>query len=453
MKPLRNLILVFLFGTAFCLTLVAQTDNTGSAATTAPAASNSSGPTEPQAAEPPPQTILEYAPPPAQYARAKAYSKAHYRQFFVSALYGFLILLVLLRWRVAPRFRDLAERVSSRRFVQLIIFAPLILLTIAFLGIPSDVWDQSLQRAFGLSVQQWGSWFGDWITNQIVMLIVGTILVGILYTVIRRSPRRWWFYFWLASIPVLLALFFLQPLVIDPLFYTFKPLASAQPVLLTEMQKVMRRGGIEIPPERMFVMNASSKTTGLNAYVSGYGASKRVVVWDNTIAKATVPETLFVFGHEMGHYVLLHIPKEIAIDEAILLFLLYLGYRLAHWMLARWETQWDIRGLDDWASLPALLFLITLLAFLATPAFNAVSRHFEHEADRYGMEVIHGIVANPNQVAAHYFEKSGEMNLADPDPNWFTKAWFYDHPTRPERVHFVATYDPWSKGKEPRYVK
>jgi len=200
-------------------------------------------------------------------------------------------------------------------------------------------------------------------------------------------------------------------------------------------------------------MNASSKTTGLNAYVSGYGASKRVVVWDNTIAKATVPETLFVFGHEMGHYVLLHIPKEIAIDEAILLFLLYLGYRLAHWMLARWETQWDIRGLDDWASLPALLFLITLLAFLATPAFNAVSRHFEHEADRYGMEVIHGIVANPNQVAAHYFEKSGEMNLADPDPNWFTKAWFYDHPTRPERVHFVATYDPWSKGKEPRYVK
>jgi STE24 endopeptidase len=191
----------------------------------------------------------------------------------------------------------------------------------------------------------------------------------------------------------------------------------------------------------------------LNAYVTGYGASKRVVVWGNTIAKATVPETLFVFGHEMGHYVLLHIPKEIAIDAAILLFLLYLGYRLANWMLAHCETQWAIRDLGDWASLPALSFLISLLAFFATPVFNGVSRHFEHEADRYGLEVIHGIVANPNQVAAHYFEKSGELNLSDPDPNWFTKAWFFDHPTRPERVHFVATYDPWSKGKEPVYVK
>jgi STE24 endopeptidase len=225
-----------------------------------------------------------------------------------------------------------------------------------------------------------------------------------------------------------------------------------QPVLLAEMQKVVHRGGMEIPPERMFVMNASSKQTGLNAYVTGFGASKRVVVWDNTIAKATIPETLFVFGHEMGHYVLLHIPKEIAIDAAILLFLLYIGYRLSNWMLARHGSQWGIRSLQDWASYPLLFFVITALAFLATPAFNAVSRHFEHEADRYGLEVIHGIVPNPNQVAAHYFEKSGEMNLSDPDPSTFDKAWFFDHPTRPERVHFVATYDPWSEGRVPKYV-
>ena len=186
---------------------------------------------------------------------------------------------------------------------------------------------------------------------------------------------------------------------------------------------------------------------------TGFGASKRVVVWDNIVVKATVPETLFVFGHEMGHYVLLHIPKEFAIFSVILLVLLYLGYRLAQWMLARWGERWGIREMGDWASLPALIFVISLLAFLSTPAFNAVSRHFEHEADRYGIEVIHGIVANPNQAAAHYFEKSGEQNLYDPSPNWFIKAWFFDHPTRPERVHFVATYDPWSQGKEPVYVK
>ena len=107
----------------------------------------------------------------------------------------------------------------------------------------------------------------------------------------------------------------------------------------------------------------------------------------------------------------------------------------------------------DWTSFPARFFLLNLLAFLATPAFNAVGCHFEHEADRYGLEVIHGVVANPHQVAAKYFEKSGEVNLSDPAPNWFVKTWFYDHPTRPERIRFAATYDPWAQGKEPKYVK
>ena len=446
MRQLRSTILFCVVAVAVA-TSAAQA-NHGSSQPAAPANSSAIANASAQ-----PAVITEYAPPPAKFARAKAYANAQHRHFFINAFYGFLVLLVLLRWRVAPAIRNLAERVSGRRVVQLIIFAPLILLIIALLGMPSDAWDHALDRAFGLSVQTWPAWVGDWITNQIVTLIVGSVLIGILYAVIRRSPRRWWFYFWLASIPVLLAVFFLKPLVIDPLFYTFKPLAGTQPVLVAEIQKVTRRGGIEIPPERMFVMNASSKQTALDAYVTGFGSSKRVVVWDTMLAKSTVPETLFVFGHEMGHYVLLHIPKEMALYEIILLFLLYVGYRLALWMLGRWKTQWAIRDLADWASFPALLFLLTLLAFLATPAFNAVSRHFEHEADRYGLEVIHGIVANPNQVAAQYFEKSGEINLSDPDPDWFTTVWFFDHPTRPERVHFVATYDPWSEGKEPVYVK
>ncbi len=446
MKNLRSLVLLSLFACALSANLAGQTtDSTASPSPTTAAPQS-------QAGEPVPP-IAEYSPPPAEYARAKAYSNAKYRHIFVGAFYGFLILLVLLRWRVAPAFRNLAERASSRRFVQLIIVAPLTLLTIAVLTLATDIWDESLQRAYGLSVQTWAAWTRDWILSQFIMLIVGTLLVGVLYFVIRRSPRRWWFYFWLASIPILLALFFLQPIVVDPMFYKFTPLASVQPDLLAQMQRVVHRGGMEIPADRMFVMNASSKTTGLNAYVTGFGASKRVVVWDNTIAKATIPETLFVFGHEMGHYVLHHIPKEICIDAAILLLLLYVGYRLANWMLAKWGAQWAIRDPQDWASLPTLLFVITLLAFLATPLFNGVSRHFEHEADRYGLEVIHGIVPSPNQVAVDYFQKSGQRNLADPDPSKFIEIWFFDHPTRPERVHFVATYDPWSKGETPKYVK
>jgi STE24 endopeptidase len=397
--------------------------------------------------------IIEYAPPPENYRKSVAYSFARYRHYFLNGAYGFLILLLIIHGRLGPRYRNWAEKISSRRLVQVVVYAPLLLITLSVADLPSDAWDQSLERRFALSLESWGSWLVDWLTNQLVLLIVGTILVWILYGVIRRSPRRWWLYFWMASIPVLLVVFFLQPLVIDPLFFKFTPLQIKHPDLVTRMEEVVQRGGMDIPANRMFEMNASAKLTSVNAYVTGFAASKRAVVWDTTIAAATVPEILLVFGHEMGHYVLLHIPKEISMDAAILLLLVYLGFRIAHWMLARWREQWGIDGLSDWASLPLLIFILSVLAFFATPAFNAVSRYFEHEADRYGLEVTHGIVPDQGQVAARFFEKSGEINLADPHPSLFIKIWMFDHPTRPERVHFAATYDPWSQGKSPKYVR
>ncbi len=397
--------------------------------------------------------ITEYQPPPDQVAKAAAYSRELYQHYFTNAFYGLLVLLVLVVWRVGPRLRDWAERRSRRRFVQALIYAPVVLGAIAVLGLVSDVWDQRLARRFGLSVQGWGSWWSDWITNLVLMLIVGSLMVWVLYGVLRRAPRWWWFYFWLASIPIVALLLFAAPLVVEPLFYTFKPLAPTQPALVAQIERVTQRGGMEIPTDRMFLMNASAKQTGLNAYVSGFGASKRVVVWDTTVAKATIPETLFVFGHEMGHYVLHHIPLELGWFAAILLVLLWLGAVLARWAAARWGAGWGLRGLDDLGSLPLLLFIMTVLVFVASPMFNTVSRHFEHEADRYGLEVIHGIVPNANQVAAGYFEKSGEINLADPDPSPFIKVWFFDHPPRRERVHFVATYNPWAAGGSPRYVR
>ena len=372
---------------------------------------------------------------------------------FLGESWGIAIPVLILGFGLAPRYRDWAERISKRRFVQVLVFAPLLLFTMAVFSLPFDVWDQSLARRFGLSVQSWTSWSSDWITNQIVAWIVGTILIWVLYAVIRRSPRRWWFYFWLAAIPILLAVFFIQPVVIDPLFFKFTPLRAKHPDLVAKLEQVVAHGGMYIPPERMFEMNASSKQTGLNAYVTGFGASKRAVIWDTTLEKATTPEVLFVFGHEMGHYVLHHIPKEVGIDGLLLLVLLYAGYRLSIWLQARKGAGWGIRSLDDWASLPMLILVLTALTFVATPIFLGISRHFEHEADRYGLEVIHGIVPDQSKVAAEFFQKSGEINLADPNPSTLTKIWFFDHPTRPERVRFAATYNPWAKGEPPRYVK
>lgn len=398
------------------------------------------------------QIISSYSPSPEHYQKAVAYCSARYRHFFVNALWGMLIPLLILRVGLAPRLRDWAERVSSRRFLRVVLYAPALFVTIAILMLPSDLWDQTVERRFGLSVQAWSSWLTDWLTSLVIVLIVATLLTSLLYAVIRRSSRRWWFYFWLASIPVVLAVFFVEPLVIDPLFFKFTPLQASQPALVAELERVIEHGGMHIPPKRMFEMNASSKLTSLNAYVAGFGGSKRAVIWDTTLQKASTPEVLFVFGHEMGHYVLHHIPKEFSIDAGLLFVLLYASFRLAVWMFTRSGRRWGLRGLDDLASLPLLIFVLTVLAFLATPAFNAVSRYFEHEADRFGLEVIHGIVPHQGQVAARFFERSGEINLADPNPTRFVKIWFFDHPTRPERVHFAVTYDPWFRGERARYV-
>ena len=128
----------------------------------------------------------------------------------------------------------------------------------------------------------------------------------LLFWVIRRFPQRWWLVFWGFSIPIVLFGIFAAPY-INLLFDKFEPLQLHNPELVARLEQVVEKGHMNIPPERMFLMKASEKVTTLNAYVTGFGASKRVVVWDTSLQKGTPDEVLFIFGHESGHYVLGHI--------------------------------------------------------------------------------------------------------------------------------------------------
>jgi Zn-dependent protease with chaperone function len=388
---------------------------------------------------------------PEQYTRAKNYSRERYSHYFAGQAYGFVILALLLVWQVGPRLQRTVQKVSSRPFFQLLVFAPLFIVILSLLLLPVDLWDHALSLRYGLSIQNWGSWFSDWLKSAVLSLLLGTLLIWILYAVIRRSASRWWLYFWLASIPVVLLVVFVSPAIIDPMFFKFEPLEPKNPQLVSEIERVVQRAEMDIPPDRMFEMNASSKYTGLNAFVEGVGSTKRVVVWDTMLQKADVPQTLVVFGHEMGHYVLLHIPKQIAIDSTIALFLLYAGFQIVKFLLA--NGRWNIRNEGELASLPLLILVFSALAFVSSPVFAGISRHFEHEADRYALEVTHGIVPDASQAGVRFFELSGVTNLSDPDPSPFIVFWLFDHPSDPDRIRFMKTYDPWSNGHLPRYVK
>jgi STE24 endopeptidase len=410
------------------------------------------------ASTPPPATaqsakVTAYTLPPDLYKKARDRSRIQFRVALIGFVYGLIVLLVILHWRVSSAYRNWAERFSARRFLQALVFAPLILLTIAVLTLPLDIYEEAVEKRFGLSVQGWGSWGWDWIKAEIISLIVGTILIWLLYVVIRHSPRRWWFYFWLVALPIGLLLIFIGPWVIDPLFHKFEPLQQKDAPLTAALEQMEQRAGVDIPPQRMFWMGAGEKTTELNAYVTGFGASKRVVVWDNTIAKMNTPQIVFVAGHETGHYVLQHIPKGITFFALLFLLLFYLGYRSIGWVLARLGGGWEIRGLEDWASLPSLMLLLSIFAFAVNPIISAFSRHFEHQADQYGLEVTHGLTPDSGQVAAQAFQILGEVDLADPDPNPAEVFLFYSHPTIPDRIRFSLTYDPWSNGGQGEFVK
>jgi Zn-dependent protease with chaperone function len=388
-----------------------------------------------------------------RYEKAIAYSRAGYTLYFAMSFFDILVMILVLNLGVAAKFRDFAESVTGSRFLQGLVYIPVLVVTLDVLDLPLRLYGHSLSLRYEQSVQRWGSWMWDWTKGELLGTAFAVILVLILYAVMRRSPRRWWLYFWIASLPIIFVVMFISPWLIDPLFNKFGPLDAEHPELVTQIEKVLQRAELAIPPERMFLMEASAKSNQINAYVTGFGASKRVVVWDTTIQKTTVPETLFIFGHEAGHYKLGHIRNRFVFFALLLLVTFYAAFRGMHRALDRWATEWKIYGPEDWASFALFLLLLQVVVFAASPVINGFNRMQEHAADVYGLEVIHGIVPDSQEVAAHAFQVMGEIDLSDPNPPALITFWLYSHPPVAERLVFAHSYDPWSKGQPPKYVK
>lgn len=242
-----------------------------------------------------PQT---YSLPPDKLERAIEYAHSAYWLHFSSEIWAIAILAAILGLGLAAKYRDWAVAASARRLVQAAIFVPLLLLTNDILYLPANLYGQHLELKFDQSIQSWPSWFWDWSKGELIEVICAIPLAWLLFAVIRKSARRWWLYFWLAALPIIAGVMYLEPMVIEPLFFKFEPLAATQPALVNQLEQLTARAGLVIPRDRMFEMKASEKLNSLNAYVSGFGGSKRVVVWDTTLQKLTTPEVLFVWARD-----------------------------------------------------------------------------------------------------------------------------------------------------------
>ncbi|MGC1782328.1 MAG: M48 family metallopeptidase [Acidobacteriaceae bacterium] len=422
-------------------------------ATPAPA-QQSPPPTQPApAATHPQQPAPEYTLPPALLAKAVALTRLRAILSFGGTAWSIFVLLLVLALRWPAHLRDWVERVTPQRWLQGLIFLPIAILFLVFVPLPFAIYGEHIERAYGISVQSWSSWTGDFAKSAALSVLVFTPLLLLLFWIIRRSPRRWWLWFWACLVPVIVFAVFISPMWIDPIFNHFSSLEKSDPQLVVQLEGLAHHAGLDIPPSRMFLMQASTKTTGYNAYVTGIGASKRIVVWDTTARRLPPDEILFIVGHEMGHYVLDHIYKGLAFTAATLLGLLWLAYLATRWLIRRYRARWGIRDVDDWAALAVLVLVATCLSFLFSPAANAFSRWEEHQADIYGQEAIHGLVANPQQTAVRAFVALGSTYLEAPNPNPWIEFWLYSHPSISQRANFAAHYDPWLPGRHPCYFR
>ena len=363
-----------------------------------------------------------------------------------------LLFILLLESGLAQRLARSLEAVSRRRWLQTALFAiTLLLLVNGCVLLPADAQMHRALLGVGISIQSWPGWLRDQSVAMLLMIGVGVPILVFARWLLVRSPRRAWLWFWLASIPVIVAGALVLPQIVEPLFNHFEPLAATHPELVTQFERVVARTGTRIPPERMFLMRASAKGNGLNAYVSGIGPTKRIVVWDTTADRMPQDEILFILAHESGHYVLHHLAWGIAMGIAGTLALLWLTMKLGEWLL-RWRGQrWQIESLASLPGIVVLLLALALLEIATEPVGNSISRAIEHQADVYGQEAIHGIVADPQRTAVAAFQQLGQAWLEDPHPGAFVVFWTYDHPSIESRAAFAAHYDPWQPGARPRY--
>ncbi len=369
------------------------------------------------------------------------------------SVWGPAQLLLILSLGVAAAMRDLVLRMSRNRWAQGFAFVGLLLLLIGLLNLPLEIYGHHVALTYGLSVQGWGSWLADKTKIFALEWVIGGLLAMLMFWVIRRSPGRWWFWFWIPAVLVVVGGLFVTPYVIDPLFNKFEPLAQSDPALVRQLERVVARSGIAIPPERMFLMRASVKYTGLNAYVTGFGASKRIVVWDTTVEKSSPDEIAFIFAHELGHYALGHVVTGTALTCVALLPFFWLGHLGVRLLLLRFGAAWRVPSQQDWGALVVLLLVLSTLGTLAEPIGNAFSRTIEHNADVYGQEAVHGIVGDPQAVGVRSFQVLGEDSLDDPKPHPVFDLWFGTHPPIWFRAAFAEAYDPWAPGEYPKYFE
>lgn len=380
---------------------------------------------------------------PEMSEKARSYYRSGNWLWLFNVLWGFLLPILFLFTGFSAWLRTWAQRLGRKWFFVIAVYMVFFSLVNFVVNLPLSYYQGFVRlHAYDLSNQTFGKWMGDSLKGLLIGIIVAVLFVWVPYLLLKKSPRRWWLYTAILTVPFLFLMILVQPIWVAPLFNDFGPMKDK--ALETEILALAERAGIQ--GGRVFEVDKSVDTKTVNAYVSGFAGTKRIVLWDTIIDRLEDDELLFVMGHEMGHYVLKHVIRIIAFLSILILLALYVAYRTSGALIERYRERFGFGELSDIASLPLLLLLVNLFFFVLTPVLMGFSRYHEHEADRFGLELTHD-----NRAAATAFVKLQEQNLGNPRPGLLYKLWRSGHPPLGERIDFCNAYRPWETGEATRY--
>jgi STE24 endopeptidase len=357
-------------------------------------------------------------------AKSDAYFEGGYWLLLWGAVITVLISWIELRFGWSAKWSGWAGRVTQRRWLRPALYAlPFVLIT-ALLGLPWSIYTDFIrEHQYGLSNQSFAEWSGDQLKGLLIQLIIFPLLLMAIFAVIRRSPSRWWLWATLVVSAFIMVGAVIAPVFISPLFNTYKPMAAGP---LRDQILGMAHAN-HIPAENVYVFDASKQTKRISANVSGLGPTIRISLNDNLLNRTSPAEVKAVMGHEMGHYVLGHVWRNLIAFTAVFLLLFLLLWWSAPRLLARYGQRWGVTKVEDPASLPLLMAITSVLFLLLTPVLNTIVRTDEAEADAFGLDAAR----EPDGFAAVSMKLS-EYRKISPGP--IEEFVFFDHPSGENRV-------------------
>jgi len=344
---------------------------------------------------------------------------------------GFALLAALLATGWTNSLRDLAYRGAFQNYTLAVFLYVLLLMLISkLLGLSLDYYGFRLEHRFHLSNQRLGAWFWDQCKGFLVGLILAGIVAELVYFLLRQTPQHWWVAGWALFLALFVLMAQLAPVVLFPIFYKFQPLENEE--LKARLVKLSERAGTRV--RGVYQWKLSEKSKKANAALTGLGNTRRIILADTLLENYSADEIEAVLAHELGHHVHRHIMKSIAIQAGVTL----VGFWGANWALHYAIDRYHMfETLSDFANLPLLVLVSTVLSFLLMPALNAYSRYNERQADRYAFQSIASVgpfISSMNKLA--------EQNLAERTPSKWVEWLFHSHPAISKRV---AAAEAWGR--------